>query len=78
MKNDLHLAVDLALSGEWTAAHAIVQRHEGEPNFDWVHAVLHKLEGDPGNSRHWYHACNRLDHERDDPQMELQQIRQHA
>ena len=46
-------ATDLALSGEWDKAHAIVQ----EINTDfakWIHAVLHKIEGDVHNSRYWY------------------------
>ena len=46
-------ATDLALSGEWDKAHAIVQ----EINTDfaqWIHAVLHKIEGDEPNSRYWY------------------------
>tara|TARA_B100000035_G_scaffold313743_1_gene328149 strand:- start:1302 stop:1550 length:249 start_codon:yes stop_codon:yes gene_type:complete len=46
-------AVDLALSGKWDEAHKIVQ----EINTDlaqWIHAVLHKIEGDVNNSRYWY------------------------
>ena len=46
-------AVDLALSGKWDEAHAIVQ--EINTNFaQWIHAVLHKIEGDINNSRYWY------------------------
>ena len=46
-------ATDLALSGKWDDAHLIVQ----EINTDfaqWIHAVLHKIEGDVHNSRYWY------------------------
>jgi len=46
-------AVDLALSGKWDDAHLIVQ----EINTDfakWIHAVLHKIEGDVHNSRYCY------------------------
>ena len=46
-------AIDLALSGKWDEAHSIVQ----EINTDlakWIHAVLHKIEGDESNSRYWY------------------------
>jgi hypothetical protein len=46
--------VDLAIAGDWQAAHAIVQRHEGDATSCWIHAVLHKIEGDAGNSRYWY------------------------
>jgi hypothetical protein len=27
---------------------------EGEADHDWVHAYLHRVEGDPGNARYWY------------------------
>lgn len=46
-------AIDLALSGKCDEAHSIVQ----EINTDfaqWIHAVLHKIEGDESNSRYWY------------------------
>jgi len=46
-------AIDLALAGKWDDAHKIVQ----EINTDvaqWIHAVLHKIEGDIHNSRYWY------------------------
>ena len=52
-------AVDLALAGNWEAAHAIVQGHEGDPTADWIHAVLHKIEGDDANSRYWYRRAGR-------------------
>lgn len=44
---------DLAL------AHEIVQRHEGEPDCDWVHAWLHRKEGDQANARYWYRRASR-------------------
>ncbi len=46
-------AVTFALNGEWDQAHKIAQ----EPNDAmacWIHAVLHKIEGDESNSRYWY------------------------
>jgi hypothetical protein len=52
-------AVNLALAGNWEAAHAIVQEHEGDPTADWIHAVLHKIEGDDANSRYWYRRAGR-------------------
>ncbi|HEX5959289.1 MAG TPA: hypothetical protein VFY92_11640 [Hyphomicrobiaceae bacterium] len=53
-REDLIRAVDLAIAGDWTGAHEIVQQDEGDPTFCWVHAVLHKIEGDAGNARYWY------------------------
>lgn len=35
-------------------AHAILQRHEGERDFDYVHAILHRREGDFGNAGYWF------------------------
>lgn len=34
-------------------AHAICQAHEGEADFDYVHAILHRREGDVGNAGWW-------------------------
>jgi len=42
-----------AAKGQWDAAHKIVQ---DEPSTDaaWVHAHLHRVEGDLGNAGYWY------------------------
>jgi hypothetical protein len=55
---DLLRAVDLALAGDWDGAHKIAQRHE-DPAAYWLHAVLHKIEGDEANSRYWYARAGR-------------------
>jgi hypothetical protein len=54
MKDDLLKAIELALDGQWDAAHGIVQQFEEDPTAAWIHAVLHKIEGDLDNSRYWY------------------------
>ena len=54
MRTDLLNAVDAALTGDWKRAHEIVQQDEDDPIACWIHAVLHKIEGDAGNSRYWY------------------------
>lgn len=41
----------------------------------WIHAVLHKIEGDPCNSRHWYQRANWMDNVADEPRAELAAIR---
>ena len=46
MKDELLQAVELALGGKWDAAHEIVQQNEDDTTAAWIHAVLHKLEGD--------------------------------
>ena len=39
--------------GDWTLAHESAQRDEG-PEGSWVHAYLHRKEGDQGNATYWY------------------------
>ena len=67
-------AIDLALAGDWDAAHQLVQQYEGDATAAWIHAVLHKIEGDPGNAGYWYRRANRLNHVSDDPRAELAAI----
>jgi hypothetical protein len=70
-RNELLRAVELALGGDWEAAHHIVQQYEDDPAAAWIHAVLHKIEGDPGNARYWYHHAGRMNHFTDEPMAEL-------
>lgn len=43
--------------GDWEAAHRVAQDIDDEDGA-WVHAYLHRKEGDSGNARHWYRrAC---------------------
>ncbi|MGD9783694.1 MAG: hypothetical protein AB7E80_04640 [Hyphomicrobiaceae bacterium] len=74
IRADLLTAVDAALAGRWNEVHAIVQRHEGKPIADWLHAVHHKVEGDAANARYWY-ARTHMDYERfPDAKIELRAI----
>ncbi|HXG01251.1 MAG TPA: hypothetical protein VNL69_10695 [Bacteroidota bacterium] len=52
-KAELFRAIDLASNGNWNEAHHIVQQFD-DRFACWIHAVLHKIEGDEGNSRYWY------------------------
>lgn len=45
--------------GDWTAAHEVVQGHEGEADCDLIHAHLHRQEGDAMNARYWYRRAGR-------------------
>lgn len=74
-REDLIRAVDLAVAGDWEAAHVIAQRHEGDAAADWLHAVVHKIEGDGDNSRYWYRRGAHTFEEFADPQSELAAIR---
>ena len=42
-----------AAKGDWNAAHRIVQ-DESDANSAWVHAYLHRVEGDLSNAGYWY------------------------
>jgi len=52
-KQQLRIAVQAALDGDWETAHLIAQDYS-DVNANWLHAVLHKIEGDVGNSHYWY------------------------
>ncbi len=42
-----------AMKGNWHASHDIVQNLHGHLPA-WIHAYLHKIEGDIGNANYWY------------------------
>ncbi len=42
-----------AAKGDWDAAHRIVQ-DESTHEAAWVHAYLHRVEGDLSNAGYWY------------------------
>jgi hypothetical protein len=42
-----------AAKGNWNAAHAIAQDIDDRTG-SWVHAYLHRKEGDLGNAGYWY------------------------
>ena len=42
-----------AAKGDWDGAHALVQ-DEDSAEAAWVHAYLHRVEGDLGNAGYWY------------------------
>jgi hypothetical protein len=51
-------ALALDARGDWDAAHRTVQAIEG-PEAAWVHAYLHRKEGDLSNARYWYDRSGR-------------------
>src|SRR5258705_1224979 len=46
-------ALRWAAKGDWDRAQKIVQ-DESDANSAWVHAYLHRVEGDLGNAGYWY------------------------
>lgn len=60
--------------GDWHKAHEIVQ-NAGDRHSAWVHAYLHRTEGDISNARYWYRRAGRSEFTGDLNQ-EWQQITQ--
>jgi len=44
--------------GDWDAAHGLAQDIDDD-NGAWVHAYLHRREGDEGNAGYWYRRAKR-------------------
>lgn len=51
-------AVWHGLRGEWETAHQIAQ-DDTSAEGAWVHAWLHRIEGDLANARYWYRQARR-------------------
>jgi len=75
MEKKLIKAIDLALGGQWDAAHQIVQQYDADATAAWIHAVLHQMEGDEANSKYWYRRAGQIGHFSDEPRSELGEIR---
>jgi len=76
-RENLLNAVALAFDNDWERAHAIAQTHGGDPTADWLHAVLHKIEGDEHNARYWYRRAGHTFEDFPDVQQELAAIETH-
>ena len=58
---DLELALQALWwdgKGDWTRAHECAQADESDPRNAWVHAYLHRKEGDLSNAAYWYRRAN--------------------
>jgi hypothetical protein len=51
-------ALDLVAVGDWDGAHKLVQ-DDPSPEAAWVHAHLHRVEGDLSNAGYWYRRAGR-------------------
>ncbi len=75
-KKELLKALELDRNGDWDGAHETVQVFS---NLEacWIHAYLHRKEGDKGNAQYWYNRANKkmpkasLDEEREEIQDHL-------
>ena len=52
-------AAGFTMGTEWDAVHNICQAHEGDPPFDWGHALCHRVEGDDWNADYWYRRAGK-------------------
>lgn len=57
--NPFLAAIWHGLRGEWGAAHDVVNQDENNINSAWVHAWLHRQEGDLGNAAYWYRRAGK-------------------
>jgi len=53
----LLLALWYDARGDWEKAHSLAQDVDN-PSGAWVHAYLHRKEGDVGNAAYWYRRAN--------------------
>jgi hypothetical protein len=55
---ELARALDFLAGGDWQRAHEIVQKDDSTLAA-WLHGIVHILEGDLDNARHWYRRAER-------------------
>lgn len=58
----LHLALKALWwdgKGDWQRAHEHAQDDESDPVTAWVHAYLHRKEGDRSNAGYWYRRARK-------------------
>lgn len=56
--NKLLQALWYDAKGDWDMAHNLAQEIETMDG-SWVHAYLHRKEGDESNARYWYHRARK-------------------
>ncbi|MEO1225485.1 MAG: hypothetical protein AAFX92_14785 [Pseudomonadota bacterium] len=56
---------DLQMGPEWRTAHEICQSVDGDKAHDWVHALVHWIEGDQSNANYWYRRVGEQRHGND-------------
>jgi len=59
---DLLRKCEFLPSAEMEKAHQICQDHEGSSLYDWVHALIHRIEGDDANAAYWYRCAGKTRH----------------
>ena len=74
---DLFRALDLLATGDWKAAHEIVQEDDSTLAA-WLHGIVHTLEGDLDNALYWYGKAGRAFRGREAVQEEIAAARREA
>lgn len=59
---DLLRRGNLQPGADMEKAHQICQDHEGSALYDWVHALVHRIEGDDANAAYWYRRAGKTRH----------------
>jgi hypothetical protein len=59
LESDYLKAIWYDLHEDWEEAHRIVQSHNTVPAM-WIHAYLHREEGDIPNSKFWYGSAGKV------------------
>ena len=54
----IHLSIWYILKNNWDMAHDIAQDIPSE-SASWIHAYLHRKEGDISNAHYWYSRANK-------------------
>lgn len=52
-------SLNLEKSGNWDASHRLIQQYY-TPEACWIHAYLHRVEGDLGNAGYWYSRAGKV------------------
>jgi len=79
MKSQLLKAIKAAKAGRWDESHNLVQDLHGKLPY-WIHANLHKEEGDRSNASYWYRKVGEdflslsLEEERELIQSEIEKL----
>lgn len=59
MNEEIQKVLELDKNGDWVGAHEIVQQLSSK-EANWVHAYLHRKEGDIWNADYWYRRANKV------------------
>ncbi len=51
-------ALEIEKTGDWDRSHSIVQQYFTR-DACWIHAYLHRKEGDLGNANYWYRRAGK-------------------